>query len=85
MQPPPLYTRTSLLYGIQWELLVIGFQASSTFREQAMVFDRCFAIKHDVIDAGEKALVIIYNGKTTDSLDSLVINVSVRKWLAIPC
>ena len=50
-----------------------------------MVFDRCFAIKHDVIDAGEKALVIIYNGKTTDSLDSLVINVSVRKWLAIPC
>ena len=26
-----------------------------------MVFDKCFAIKHDVIDAGEKALVIIYN------------------------
>ena len=38
-----------------------------------MVFDKCFAIKHDVIDAGEKALVIIYNEKTTDSLDSLCL------------
>ena len=26
---------------------------------------------HVVVDAGEKALVIIYNGKSTDTLDSL--------------
>ena len=48
---------TSLLYGIGKGASIKNFQASSTFREQAMVFDRCFAIKHDVIDAGEKALV----------------------------
>jgi len=40
-------------------------------REQANVFHSDSASTHDVIDAGEKALVLIYNGMMTDTLDSL--------------
>ena len=47
------------------------FIASHAFREQAKVFDTYSASMHDVVDAGEKALVIISNGKSTDMLDSL--------------
>ena len=41
------------------------------FREQAKVFNSDSASTCDVIDAGEKALILVYNGKLTDSLDSL--------------
>jgi hypothetical protein len=45
--------------------------AQVTFREQAKVLDTLSSSMYDVVDAGEKALVIIYNGKLTDTLDSL--------------
>ena len=35
------------------------------------MFDTHSASTHDVVDAGEKALVIIQSGKSTDTLDSL--------------
>ena len=38
---------------------------------QAVELDTYSAFVHDVVDAREKALVIIYNGKSTDNLDSL--------------
>ena len=62
---------TSRLYGIGKGISLRKFKASSTFREQAKVFDTNSASLHDVVDAGEKALIIVYNGKLTDTLDSL--------------
>ena len=41
------------------------------FLEQAKVFDSDSASTNDVIDAGEKALLLIYSGKLPDNLDSL--------------
>ncbi len=41
------------------------------FHEQAKVFDSNSASTHEVIEAGEKALVMVYNGKVTGTLDSL--------------
>ena len=41
------------------------------FREQAKVFHSDLARMHDVIDAGGKALVLVYNGMLIDTLDSL--------------
>ena len=52
----------SRLYGIGKGTLLKRFRASHAFREQAKVFDTHSASMHDVVDAGEKALVIIYNG-----------------------
>ena len=46
-------------------------QASNSFRQQAEVLHTHSASKHDVTCAGEKALVVVYNGNSTDSLDSL--------------
>ena len=62
---------TSHLFGIDKGASLKRFRANITFREYAAVFDAYPATPSDVIAAGEKALVIIYNGKSTDSLDSL--------------
>lgn len=62
---------TSHLFGIGKGISLKKFRASITFREQAEVFNTYPATQNDVITAGEKALAIIYNGKSTDTLDSL--------------
>ncbi len=41
------------------------------FREQAMVLHTHLASTHDATCAGERALVILYSGRSTDTLDSL--------------
>jgi len=41
------------------------------FHQQAKVFHSDSASTQDVIDAGEKALVLVYNESLTDTLDSL--------------
>ena len=69
---------TSRLYGVGKGASLKRFRASHTFCEQDKVFDTRSASIHDVVDAGEKALVIIYNGKSTDTLDS---SGSARRWL----
>ena len=61
---------TSRLYGIGKETYLSKFKASSVFHEQAKVFYSDSAPIHDVRDAGEKALVLVYNGILTDILDS---------------
>ncbi len=58
-------------YGIGKGSSLKMFTASHPFREQAKVFNIRPASMQDVVNAGEKALVIIYNGKLTDTLDSL--------------
>ena len=62
---------TSHLYGIGKGTSLKKFKASSAFCEQAKVFDTLSASMDDVIASGEKALVMVYNGKATESLDSL--------------
>ena len=62
---------TSHLFGIGKGTSLKRFRASTTFREQAAVFNSYPVNPDDVIAAGERALVIVYNGKSTDSLDSL--------------
>ncbi len=72
---------TSRLYGIGKGSSLKMFTASHPFREQAKVFNIHPASMQDVVNAGEKALVIIYNGKLTDTLDSLQLGGYVRMWL----
>ena len=62
---------TSRLYGIGKGTSLRKFRASSLFHEQAKVFHSDSASTHDVIDAGEKALILIYSGNVNDTLDSL--------------
>ena len=57
---------TSRFYGIGKGAAISKFKASSMFREQANVFHSDSASTHDVIDAGEKTLVLIYNGMHDD-------------------
>ena len=61
---------TSRLYGTGKGTSLSKFKASSLFHEQAKVFNSDSASTHNVIDAGEKALVLVYNGMLTDTLDS---------------
>ena len=44
---------------------------SHHFRNQAKVFNNTTASKKEVIEAGEKALVCLYNGKSSETLDCL--------------
>ncbi len=62
MQPHPLYSciscTTSRLNGIGKGAYLKRFRASHTFCEQAKVYHTHSASMHDVVDAGEKALVM---------------------------
>ena len=62
---------TSHLHGIGKGASLKKFQASNSFRQQAKVLLTHSVSKHDVACSGEKALVVLYNGNSTDSLDSL--------------
>ena len=59
---------TSQLYGIGKGASLKKFKTSAHFREQANVFDRQAASTDDVVEAGEKALACLYNGKPGESL-----------------
>ena len=62
---------TSRLHGIGKGASLKNYQTNNSFREQAIVLHSRSASTHDVTRAGERALVIIYNGRSTDTLDSL--------------
>ena len=62
---------TPRLHGIGKGASLRKFQASNSFRQQANVLLTHSASKHDVACAGEKALVVLYNGNSTDNLDSI--------------
>ena len=62
---------TSHLYSIDKGVLLKMFFDSQHFRDQAQVFNSTSVFKEDVVPAGEKALVCVYNGKSDEGLDSL--------------
>ena len=62
---------TSRLHGIGKGAALKKYQTNNAFREQAKVLHTHSASMHDVTCAGERALVILYNGRSTDTLDSL--------------
>ncbi|KAL7395312.1 hypothetical protein ABVT39_014279 [Epinephelus coioides] len=62
---------TSRLYGIGKGAPLKKFTTSADFREHATVFDTQSASITDVVSAGEKALLCLYNGKPGEGLDSL--------------
>ncbi|CAM1317761.1 Uncharacterised protein r2_g2608 [Pycnogonum litorale] len=59
---------TSQVYGIGKVASLKIFKTNAHFREQANVFDRQAASTDDVIEAGEKALACLCNGKPGESL-----------------
>ena len=62
---------TSRLHGIGKGTSLKKFCESHHFRNQAKVFNNTSASKKEVIEAGEKALVCLYNGKSGETLDCL--------------
>ena len=63
---------TSSIYGIGKGVALHEIKTDALFREQADVFNRAVATKKEVVEAGEKALLCLYNNKPADeSLNSL--------------
>ena len=62
---------TSGIHGIGKGLALKKITKGTQFQEQAEVFNNEGATKSDIIAAGEKALVCLYNGRSDESLDSL--------------
>ena len=69
---------TSRLHGIGKGASLKKIQASNSFRQQTKVLHIHSVSRHDVTCAGEKALVELYNGNSTDSLE-FGISGSVRR------
>ena len=62
---------TSGIHGIGKSLALKKITKDAQFQEQAEVFNNEDATKSDIVAAGEKALVCLYNGRSVDSVDSL--------------
>ena len=70
---------TSRLFGIGKSAAIKRVKINPTFREQAAVFRLPNALKEDIIKAGENALVDIYHGKPTETLDSMRLHLFHQK------
>ena len=62
---------TSRIHGIGKGVALTKIRTDALFREQANVFNHPGASKDEVIMAGEKALLCLYNCRSDKSLDSL--------------
>jgi hypothetical protein len=64
---------TSRLHGIGKGMALKKYDKDQSFRDQASIFDHpaCTATREDIVLAGEKALLSLYNGATEKSLDAL--------------
>ena len=62
---------TSHLHGIGKGASLKKFKECDIFREQTEVIHAHSTSKDDVAEVGEKAMVILYNGKSTDTLDTI--------------
>ena len=62
---------TSQLYRIGKGNSLKKFRSNQKLREQAKIFNNELSSSAEISAAGEKALIIFYNGKPDDSLDSL--------------
>ena len=61
----------SSLFGVGKKTPLVKLRESSFFREQAAVFVDESRSHEDIIQAGEKAAVLLYGGKDDDSLNTL--------------
>ena len=62
---------TSRLHGIGKGVALKKIKSNANFLEQAKVFSHQAATKEDVVKAGEKALLCLYNAVSEESLNSL--------------
>ena len=62
---------TSCLYGIGKGSVLKKFKENVTLQQAAVIFDNSHSAPIQIEQAGEKALVAIYNGKKTDTLNAL--------------
>ena len=62
---------TSRLYGLGKALSLKRITSSSLFRDNARQFSKQDATIDEVVDAGDAALVCLYNGKDGDNQDAL--------------
>ena len=62
---------TSRLHGNGKRMSVKKFKSSEEFRRQSHKFLLPNATKEEILEAGEKALLILYNAKKDSSLDSM--------------
>ena len=65
------FNTTSRLYGLGKALSLKRITSSSFFRDKARQFSKQDATIDEVVDAGDAALVCLYNGKDGDNLDTL--------------
>ena len=62
---------TSRLFGIGKGAILKKIRVNAALKQAADVFDKVSATTNVIEDAGEKALVAIYNGKKNDTLNGL--------------
>ena len=62
---------TSRLHGIGKGAFLKKYQTNNEFREHVKMLYTHSVSTHDMTCAGEIALVLLYNGRSTDTLDSL--------------
>ena len=62
---------TSCLYGIGKGAILKKFKEKVTLQQAAIMFDSPHSMPAQIDQAGESALVTIYNGKNGDTLNAL--------------
>ena len=62
---------TSRLYGIGKGTPLNKYALSKVFHESSKIFKKADVSVKQIVEAGERALVVIYGGKVTDNLNSL--------------
>ena len=62
---------TSRVHGIGKDIALKKAKINEQFRQLAGVFNRSDSSREDVIEAGEKALLSVFNAASTESLNSL--------------
>ena len=62
---------TSRLFGIGKGTVLKKFKVNSALQQAADVFDETLSTPAEIESAGEKAMVVIYNGKMDDTLNSI--------------
>ena len=63
--------RTSRLFGIGKGTVLKKFKVNSALQQAADVFDETSSTPAEIELAGEKAMVVIYNEKMDDTLNSI--------------
>ena len=65
---------TSRLFGIEKGSILKKFKENKSLQQAATVFDNSNATQVQIDEAGKAAFVVMYNGKKSDTLNSLRYN-----------